>query len=224
MIGISSIVRCFDETCVGTKVTNREAFMTALEQALKRHDSKKDEQPGQHCIDLPGTEGFLSGGVGHHTSLSEDYVVRFWRRELNHYLRREKAEPVTGALVVVYNREAFGKDPEVNGAAFAEAFPTEDVTHCIVAILGFAGPKSPVSPIRFTMNLAGANNEYDILARRNEHMREISGPKGEFPGMFLDSKNGLKEQIRFLEQEIERIQKLAGEVTEYSRTWCVVAD
>ena len=216
-IGTSDIVEAFDR--VGTRVLDKVKFMALLEQAVAAHDASKDQQPGQHFVRLPASAlEFVSAGIGKHTGKPEDYVVRMWRGEVDLFLKREFAEPATGVACVVYTRDAYLKDPEVDKFRFAQAFPTEDTTHCIVAVLAFAGPKPPVGPARFVSNFAGANNEYDMLHRAAEMAdKNISSGAGNV--MNRAALYGV-----YLEAEALRLKKLAGESIEYSRTWCVVAD
>jgi hypothetical protein len=37
----------------------------------------------------------------------------------------------------------------------------EEPTHVIVAVLAFAGPKAPISPLRFVANLGGGNRDFE---------------------------------------------------------------
>lgn len=64
--------------------------------------------------------------------------------------------------VVVYTREAYLADPDLQQPEEAEErarIEASDATHVIVAVLAFAGPKSPLPPNTFLHNLAGGNHE-----------------------------------------------------------------
>jgi hypothetical protein len=222
--GFSDVLKCFEPTTVGTKVTDQAKFLELVEAAVKAHDPKKDQQEGQHYIELPDAVKLVSAGVGQHTGNPDDYIVRSWRDEVGLYLKREHAAKCSGCAVIVYTRQAYEKDPEVDKTRFLQACPTEDITHVIVAVLGFAGPKPTVGYSRFVHNLSGSNNEYNILRRLDEHMTELAAPKGGGKGMYHDSKNGFHEKVNFLTAEVKRIRQLAADVVEYNRTWCTVAD
>lgn len=223
--GFSDVLKCFEPTTIGTKVLDQTKFMEVLEAAVKAYDPKTDKQEGQHFVELPSSAlELISAGVGQHTGNPDDYLVRVWRGEMGHYLKREHAAKCSGCAVIVYTRAAYQADPEVDKTRFLAACPTEDITHVVVAVLGFAGPNPTVSPFRFTANLAGSNNEYDILRRLDEHMTKLAAPVGGGKGMYHDSKNGYMEKVSFLRSEVERIRKLAGDVVEYNRQWCTVAD
>jgi hypothetical protein len=85
-------------------------------------------------------------------------VCREHRGVVSAYLRREFAAPVTGCALVVYTRKAYFQDPDVTPAEAAR-IDALDPTHVLVAVLAFAGPKSPLPPYRLVWNLAGGNNE-----------------------------------------------------------------
>lgn len=235
-IGISHIVQCFEETdVVGTKVLDRDKFMEVLGKALAEHNPKNDTQEGQHNVELTDDAiPLVSCGVGLRTLNPDDYIVRPWRGTLQTFLTRERAADVTGVRAIVYTREAYGRDPEITREQFLGAFPDDETTHCVVAVLAVGGPKgkTPVEPLRFCRNLSGCNAEYDVAARLSAHMKELSklpskeGAKdgGLYPGLHHDSKRGLEEKVKYLESEFSRLKTLAEEVAAYWETWCVVAD
>lgn len=220
MIGTSDTVQAFDTTAVGTRVLDKGKFMALLEKAVASFDTSKDTQEGQHFVMLPAEAcELVSAGCGKHTGKAEDYVVRMWRGEPSLYLKRQFSEKPTGVAVVVYTRKAYQLDPEVNAERFLKAFPTDEHSHCIVAVLAFAGPKPPVGVSRFVANLAGANNEYDVRHRAHKMAEESADAES------TDANNPLITMYAYhLEREIGRLVQLAGEVVEYSRTWCTVAD
>ncbi len=97
------------------------------------------------------------------------------------------------------------------------------MTHVLVAVLGFSdSPKPPVSSHRFVRNLAGGNADFDFGARLNDHMREWK--KEGDPNHFGDSKRGFEQQMKFLWDELKRLQLSAKEVSEYEKIWRTVAD
>lgn len=208
-IGVSDIVQAFERMAVGTRVVDSVVFMEMLAEAIERHDTSKDKVPGQHYVEMPAAAlGTVSAGVGRHTHQPEDYVVRAWRGEAGLYLRRSFAAACTNLAVVVYTRDAYRADPQVTTERFLTAFPDELTTHTIVAVLASAGPRPPVSPHRFVMNLAGGNREYDLVTLAQQQTQQHH--QGDLAGCLVD--------------QIGRLRRLAGEVMEYTREWCVVAD
>lgn len=156
----SNIVTAFqDEEVVGTKVTRHVRFENLLVKAVAATDFEQQQVPGQAFIMLdPAAVKAVGAGVGKRSQNPEDYVLRCHRGQVGAFLRRELAEPASGVAVVVYTAEAYAKDPEV-GAEEVARVQAEGATHVLVAVLAFAGPPSPLTPERFTHNLAGGNNE-----------------------------------------------------------------
>ncbi|MGW8177514.1 MAG: hypothetical protein ACWGQW_01790 [bacterium] len=155
----SEIVTAFSDQTIGTKVTDPKKFWAIVLKELAAHDKGSDREPGQHFIMLSGTPSeFLSSGVGRRTANPDDYVLRLHRGQVKAYLRREFAAPLEGAAVVIYTIEAYANDPQVDHNELAK-LQEAGCTHVLVAVLGFAGPKAPLTPGRFVQNLAGGNNE-----------------------------------------------------------------
>ena len=165
-LGFASIVTAFDDKAIGTKVTDEIKFRHIMLEAIADYDKKAKDNPkdnGQWFIFLPKEVVFYvaGAGVGKRSNDENDYVLRSYRGRVDAYLKREKAEQSTGVAVVVYTRDAYLRNPDV------QADPDElrraaefDASHYVVAILSFAGPPSVVSPYRFTANLAGANDDF----------------------------------------------------------------
>lgn len=227
--GISDTIGAFNEKSIGTKVTNREAFMNALADATKKHeaaqaamakdDPKRDKEPGQMFVMLPADVlQYVISGVGRRTLNSDDFCSREYRGVVEQFLKREKAEPATGCAVVVYTRAAYESDPEVDKKRFLLACADETITHVVVAVLAFAGPKPPVGLVRFVSNFAGANNEYDMLHRAAE-MTDKDISSGARNVMDRAALYGI-----YLEAEALRLKKLAADVLEHAHNWSVVAD
>ncbi|MFN8389827.1 MAG: hypothetical protein U0136_06020 [Bdellovibrionota bacterium] len=196
MIIRANIVTAFNDSTIGTKVTDRKAFDTLLNAAVAGHDFTAEDASkgivrGQGFVMLPAeTIDFVVSGVGRHTHDPDDYVVRKHRGAVGLFLRRDKAEPATGVAAVVYTREAYLADPDVLQDSEELARVTaSDASHVLVAVLAFAGPKATVGFERFVKNLAGGNNSYQ-------------------PG------NTTHEAL------VTEAQK----VVEYHDTWCTVAD
>lgn len=154
---ISDVCSAFQDKTIGTKVVLDHVFFGFLSEAVGNHDTSKDRAPGQHFIVLP-PESFetVSGGVGPRTDKEEDFCVRVHRGRASAYLYRDRAAPVESLAVVVYTREAYNSDPDVekDGRKVGDEF-----SHVVVAVLAGAGPEPALSPYRLVHNLAGGNNE-----------------------------------------------------------------
>lgn len=156
----SCILSAYNRVAVGTRITDRDAFMAAATKAVAAYDFAAARQPGQGYIDAPECVPFVSAGVGQRTADPADYVCRQHRGEVGMFLRRELAAPCDGCALIVYTAEAYLSDPEI-AAMDVEVRHIRDsgCTHVLVAVLASAGPRSPYSPERFVSNLAGGNKE-----------------------------------------------------------------
>lgn len=152
---------------IGTKVipvvTQKERFdygpfLEACYRAISAHDFSQDKVPGQGFVLCPEALPYISSGVGRKSSDPTRYHCREHRGVVSAYLKREFAEPATGCALVVYTRNAYFRDPDVTPAEAAR-IDSESPTHVLVAVLGFAGPTSPLPPYRLVWNLAGGNRE-----------------------------------------------------------------
>ena len=153
-IANSNIVTAFDDQTVGTKVLSPDSFVRCLKAAIAEFDWSKCKQSGQGKIALPDEAlAYVSAGVGERTNDPEDYVARMHRGRVGLYLKRERAASATDLAAIVYTRDAYLADPEVKDS------PSDDASHILVAVLASAGPEALLSPLRFTSNLAGGNNE-----------------------------------------------------------------
>lgn len=160
---VSNVCTAFDRETIGTKVLRFEQFFTILDVALEQYDASKDRAPGQHYIVLPPEAAkHVSAGVGRRTGNMNAYVLRSHRGRVSAYLKRFLAEPVESVAVIVYTRDAYLADPDVQANPMEAARIGSDVTHVIVAVLASAGPKSPLTPFRFAANLAGGNKEAEV--------------------------------------------------------------
>jgi hypothetical protein len=156
----SNILTAFDDVTIGTKVINPPGFFEAAEKAVAAFDFAAQQVRGQGFILCPEAVPYLSAGVGRRSSLPGDYVCRGHRGRVDLFLKREFAAPCERAALIVYTREAYLADPEVaKDKAEVEHIKTSRATHVLVAVLGFAGPKAPLSPYRLVANLAGGNRE-----------------------------------------------------------------
>lgn len=241
-LAISDIVTAFDRVSIGTRVTgNQQAFIDLVKTAIENHDTSMDREPGQSFIKLPKEAvGMVSCGVGRHTGHQDDYCVRIHRDEPGVYLTRVNAAECTGVAVVVYTMDAYKADPQVTAARLEDLRPTspqvdpdryevrDDFTHVLVAVLGFADtPKPEVSSHRFVRNLAGGNNEYDMVARALRAAKEDAVGIEKAQRVEFTTSEAFDIQTRvgfYLQSEVETMVKRAKATVEYERTWCTVAD
>jgi hypothetical protein len=217
-ISESDIVVAFNLECIGSKVTSdKDTFMAAITPHIENYDWTKCEQPGQGfiVIDDADIKNMVSAGDGSvEGRKAEDFVVREWRGEVQHFLKREFAGPVSFLALVVYTAAAYRRDPDVTPGR--QAVVGDDAEYVLVAILASAGTAG-LSSTRFVRNLAGGNKEFQILDRLEAHMRELR-----HPGM--SQVVDLTEQVNFLKAEISRLQDKAKSTVDYEMSWCVVAD
>ncbi|MCK9567417.1 hypothetical protein M0R72_00540 [Candidatus Pacearchaeota archaeon] len=160
-VAISTIVTAFDRVTIGTKVVNAGRFMDCVTLAMLGHDFGAERIPGQALIHVPKAVPFVSGGMGRNRNNPNDYVLCSYRGKVHAYLKREFAEPVTNCHVVVYTRDAYLADPDIDeDPAEAERIRSQVYdTHILVAVLAASGVPSRLSPYRFVKNLAGGNHE-----------------------------------------------------------------
>jgi hypothetical protein len=155
----SKIVSAFAPLTIGTKVLDASAFVGFVEGAVAATDFGTQRVPGQAFVMLPvAAHATVSAGCGRRTLDPSHYVARIHRGEVGLYLTRSHAAPVEGLAVVIYTAEAYRADPDVLADA-EELARIEGASHVLVAVLGFAGPKSPLPVGTFVHNLAGGNRE-----------------------------------------------------------------
>lgn len=156
----SSIVTALKGQAIGSKVTHPDKFWEVVNKAVEAHDFTQDRIPGQALIHVPEASSFVSGGVGRSVDDPEAYVLRSHRGKVHAYLHRKYAAPVTDCSVVVYTREAYLADPDIDeDPEEADYIKFFWPTHVLVAVLAASGPKPALSPYRFVKNLAGGNHE-----------------------------------------------------------------
>ena len=161
MIKIKSanILTAFDQSSIGTRVTNCAAFFEVAEAAIATFDFASQRVAGQGFIMWPALVPYISAGVGKRSDDPDRYVPRVHRGRVDAYLRREFADPCESAAIIVYTRSAYLADPDVQKDEVETARIEPSVSHVLIAVLGFAGPKAPLSPYRLVHNLAGGNKE-----------------------------------------------------------------
>jgi hypothetical protein len=168
----ANILQALSDSAVGTRVVDREGFLSALSTALESFDFAGQRVPGQGFVPLPeSVNGLVSAGVGKRSSNPADYVLREWRGSVQAYLRRESAARVESVAAIVYTTAAYLADPDVSGdSSEVERVRASEATHVLVAVLASAGPRPPLSPGRLVSNLAGGNKE--ALEWTAEEIRE----------------------------------------------------
>jgi hypothetical protein len=169
-LSISDICSALKPVTIGTKVTAPDYFMDVAVMMVSAHDFTKDRVPGQGFIQCPSAVPFVSAGVGKKSPDPARYVCREHRGVVSAYLKREYAEPCSGVALVAYTRDAYFRDPDVTPAEAAR-IDSESPTHVLVAVLGFAGPESPLPPYRLVWNLAGGNLEAALWSAEEIHAK-----------------------------------------------------
>lgn len=220
-IARASILTSFDPTTIGTKVLSPMKFEAFLETALKDYIFPEN---GQGFIHLP-KEAYstVSAGVANFEEINkkgydyvEDFIIRHHRGRYGVYAQRRHAAPVEGLACVVYTLDAYNRDPDVKFAARVH-IDKEKATHVLVAVLAFAGPKSPLTPWTFVHNVAGGNNAY-IPATYLE------------PAQIVTCGIGVRDNgdyAQALRHDIDLLHKIitdAKEIEDYWSKWIVVAD
>lgn len=159
-LDISNTLTAFDRETVGSKVTKPMKFISVLREKIAATDFDEQRVPGQAYIPLPEGIHYVSCGVGVGTDDPDDYVIRKHRDNVSMYLKREHAAPAKDLAVVVYTKEAYLDDPDVQDDEDELARATaSNADYFLVAVLASAGGESPYTPGRFVRNLAGGNNE-----------------------------------------------------------------
>ena len=155
-----SVCQAFNKgLVVGSKVVEPFYFMEGVEKLIREHDFTKDSTPGQGFLAVPEELfKYLSAGDGEHTDFAHDYIPAFHRGKVDAYLKRELAGEIKFAAVVVYTREAYEADPEVDARNCRLLSFWSATTHVIVAVLASSGPESPLTPYRLVSNIGGNNN------------------------------------------------------------------
>lgn len=159
---VSKVCSAFESSAVGSRVIDPKKFFAALGRAVEAHDPSTDRVPGQHGNIVLPVEVYatLSAGVGKRTAHPADFVLAEHRGEVDIYLRRGLAVPVSAVAVSVYTVAAYLADPEVSADKVeCDRVTASGATHVLVSVRASAGPRSPLTPKRFVDNLAGGNKE-----------------------------------------------------------------
>lgn len=178
---VSPTCTAFSERSVGTKVLISKAVFLELLATVVEGAIKEDRFPknGQSFLDLPPqitVESILRCGVakmetvrrcaipipGSYSmaaayNLKENMHVVEWRGIPGVYAHPRTAAKTEFAAAVIYSREAYNADPDVQREDRAV---TEEYTHVLVALIGTAGPKAPYSHQALVHNIAGGNTAF----------------------------------------------------------------
>lgn len=176
---VSNVCSAMKAVAIGTRVMDVPAFMKCVAELTADHDFESDRVRGQGYIPMP-KEFFplVSCGIGKRSADPADYVVRAHRGRVNAYLRRALAAEVESLACIVYDRVAYRGDPDVQGdLGEFKRITVSGATHVIVAVLAAAGPKPPLTPLRFVANLAGGNKEAQVWTAEEirDMARQIAG-------------------------------------------------
>jgi hypothetical protein len=167
----SNIVTAFSDSTIGTKVISPFAFWNVVRSAIAAFDWERDCRiPGQAFIQINAACPYVSSGVGIAQTEPTAYVLRTHRGRVGAYLKREFASKVTSCAVVVYTKEAYLQDPDIDETPGEDnRIMKADPDYVLTAVLAKSGEKPVLSPYRFVKNLAGGNNE--ALAWSAEEIR-----------------------------------------------------
>ena len=152
----------FEGTAVGTVVRDDVALLGLIGEAIASFSFPAN---GQGFILLPDSaRPAVTAGVAPRAGKkADDYRVREHRGEMVAVLRRDRIAAVDldpdGVAAIVYTREGFLADPETTPQE-AAAFVAAGHTHALITVLGFGGPKAPLTSHRFVRNLSGRNAAY----------------------------------------------------------------
>ena len=116
--------------------------------------------PGQYFVFLPEeANAMVIAGQGKREGREAgDFFHREYRGKVSSFMRRRYAEAATSVAAIVYTLAAYLLDPDITPEE-RERVIKENPSHVLVAVLGFAGPNTSLSPERFVANLAGGNRE-----------------------------------------------------------------
>jgi hypothetical protein len=157
--GEAPIFTAHKDATVGSKITDREAFIDGALNAFINHDQSKDRAPGQHFIELENAHEYVTAGVGLRSDSPDHYIKRNWRGHMELYLKREYAVSLENekTFLIVYTREAMLNDPETS-ESFRQEILNSEYTHYLVALLAGPGDRGPY---RLVDSIAGGNNEFN---------------------------------------------------------------
>lgn len=149
-------------TAVGTVVRDEIALLGLIWEAVR---GTVFPENGQGFLLLPAdaTAAVTAGVAPRLGKKADDYRVREHRGEMVAVLRRDRIGAVAldpdGVAAIVYTAAGFLADPETTPQE-AAAFVAAGHEYCLITVLGFGGPKAPLTSHRFVRNLSGRNAAY----------------------------------------------------------------
>ena len=176
-LAYSDILTAFDNCTIGSKVTDSNGFLKTTIEAIQAYDFEAQRIPGQGFLVVPEALPFVSAGDGLRTEDPTDYVPALHRGEVSLFLKRERAGEPKFCGLVVYTRDAYLKDPDMDDKETARILAAP-CTHVLVAVIVSSGPEAPLTPGRLVANLAGGNRE--ALVWTADEIREKARASHEF--------------------------------------------
>jgi hypothetical protein len=156
----------FDGTAVGTVVTKPEKLLQFIKDTVEANPEVFPANGQGFFMMNEPARTMVTAGVALRTFNPEDYIPREHRGVVDSYIRRDRVNRMDlipdGVAAIVYTIDAYINDPETTDKE-KEALVKGGITHVLVTILAFKGPKPPQSVIRFVLNLAGANARYQEM-------------------------------------------------------------
>jgi|GEM_PF-6067601 len=137
-IGFHREFEAFDEFPIGQKILDKERFLVLLEQAIRKHDSSGDENPGFMIVRMDDeAKTIVSSGWGHRSANPEDYILREHCGRVGVYLRREKAVEAEFVDVRVFEIATYVLCSDAKDAKFVaelDRLTKNGVTHVVTGI------------------------------------------------------------------------------------------
>jgi hypothetical protein len=153
---------------IGTHILDLPEVLTQIREALSDYTfPTSGPYAGKGMIPLPNALEIVQPGVGPRELLTEDtLVLREHRGMEGAYLDRTKVPVGETQKVhaIVYTNSAFDKDPETteeDRAQVAKAGASHVLITCLATGSLDGEGRPPLSPKRFLLNVAGANDSYD---------------------------------------------------------------
>lgn len=214
---VSDICSAFQYKTIGTKVDRAAGFEEALKEALEHYQMP---QSGQGFIALPSAIEFVSCGVAKLSDCvgPEDFVIRRHRDKWSLFAKRHLAAETESLHVVLYTKDAYLADPDVNPREKNLLEGTKKITHIIVAVIAGAGPKPPLPPNTLLHNIAGGNNEFKPKSHLKSSLEFLASLS--MLSMHISECKIYADDLALLHHIINQ----AKETEKYWSDWIVVAD
>ena len=151
---LAGTLTAFDLVNIGTKVIHPTRFIELVREVIEEFDFERQTVPGQAVLSLPPEAVWcVSCGVGRRVHDSGEYLARPYRGTVGLFLRRQHAAKAESVSAVVYTKDAYLQDPDVEKDRDEfNRIQHSNATHILVAVLAAAGPNPPVTFERFVKN------------------------------------------------------------------------